>query len=253
MKVAVLIYEDAWFVLAATSLIRGLRSKFGEGCSIAFFVNNDTYKMLSFNLDIKVYSGFAFFEEHAFDIVINYTESVEAADFANYLTKERILGFRLDSSRVVAVDESAQKLRNVLHDVEKTDKNILQLLYRVADMKWKGQGYNLNYFPRNKKNKHKTGLAIRNDTLKNFINDNLHLTLTELHPIPSKVEYLKKIDEINRCVNIITDDLFILHAAISLRKNVQFIDTINLGYRIEFFGSGAHHRILNAIWQNNIQ
>ena len=54
---------------------------------------------------------------------------------------------------------------------------------------------------------------------------------------------LKSIDEVNRCKTIITDDMFIVHAALALRKKVHFLDINNLNMNIEFFGQGQHYHI----------
>jgi hypothetical protein len=166
---------------------------------------------------------------------------------------KRIIGFREKNNLLYPTNQNVDLFYDILTGNKRSDKNILQLLYKFAEITWRGEGYSLNYFPRNKNNKQKTGVAVSNDLLKTFIIKNLHLQLSELHSVPLKEDIFKKIDEINRCQNIITDDLFILHAAIAYRKNVQFLDFYNLCYNIEFFGSGKHYKFADVMNENKLQ
>lgn len=252
MKIAILIYEEAWLVLVATALIKGLKTKYGN-CEISFYVDAASYSMLQYNKDIHVFSGYVTENSNAYDLVINYSNSLEASNFADSICKNQILGFREKNNILYPTNQNVDVFYDVMIGSKKSDKNILQLLYKFADLTWRGEGYNINYFPRKKKNKHKTGVAVSNDLLKNFIINNLHLQLSELHSVPIKEDTFKKIDEINRCQNIITDDLFVLHAAIAYRKNVQFLDFYNLTYNIEFFGNGKHYRFTELLSENKIQ
>jgi hypothetical protein len=242
MKIAIIIFEEPWFVLASTSLINGLVNTY-KNAEIFFFVDAQSYSLLQYNKNITLLSGYDYASDIEFDLVINYTQTIESCLFANSLKSKKILGFTHANNQTISVNSDAQDFIDIILHKNITTKHVLQLIYRVANMRWRGQGYNLAYFPQSKKNKHKTGVLIKNDKLKTYICENLHLEYSKLQTLSLKENLFRQIDEINKCTNIITDDLFVCHAAIWLRKNVQFLDTNNLGYKIEFFGTGKHHRI----------
>jgi len=146
------------------------------------------------------------------------------------------------------INKDAEEYFAIMHNRVRSDKNMLQVLYKLAGLTWKGEGYDLAYYPKNKTNKHRTGIAISNDALRQFVKNNLKLEMSEIHSVPIRKNLFKKMDEINRCVNIITDDLFILHASIALRKNVEFLDVLNTPTNVEFFGKGNHYRISDEKW-----
>ena len=129
-------------------------------------------------------------------------------------------------------------LSDALLGNKKTSKNIFQIYYNLCDMKWKGEGYGLNIRPNTKNKKNKTGLAIANANLREYIVDKLHLDESKLSIIPYRKNMRQKINEINRCGRIVTDNMCTMHIALALRKEVHFLKTIPLSFRLEMFGSG---------------
>jgi hypothetical protein len=122
----------------------------------------------------------------------------------------------------------------------------------MCNLTWRGEGYDLSYYPKNRNKDFKTGIAIKEINLRQYVKNNLKLKLSEMCTIPMRENILKKIDEINRCSNIVTDDLFVVHAGIALRKNVEFLDINGLSPKFEFFGRGNCYRIVNNEWRNEI-
>ncbi len=57
-----------------------------------------------------------------------------------------------------------------------------------------------------------------------------------LWDIPFKSNIIKQLDEINRCSHIITDDETCVHAALSLRKHVEYVVSKKPRYTTEMFG-----------------
>jgi hypothetical protein len=155
--------------------------------------------------------------------------------------------FNLSSDRA-ALDVTAKEKHGLLIDDEKyhqilygdevTNMNLFQIYYRLIGSSWRGQGYDLQYRPRTKSRKSRIGLAVANPNLRYFINDNLNLELSKLWVIPFKNNIYRKMDEINKCKTIVTDDFITMHLALYLRKYVHFLRTIPANFNVEMFGSG---------------
>jgi hypothetical protein len=252
MKIALLNFGNPWHVLASTSLIRGLRRKYPES-EITFFVTQEAFPVIQYNNKIEPISGYVQNSEHPFDLAVNMTPTIEACNFMSDLVASTKMGFTEKIGTVSSINEDSDEYFSVIHKGEKSERHLLQVLYRLCGLTWKGEGYDLAYFPKNKTNKNRTGIAISHDALRQFIKNNLRLQITEPWAVPMKQNIFRRMDEINRCMYIITDDLFTLHASIALRKNVEFLDTLGLTTRIEFFGRGNYYRIFDGEWRFQMQ
>lgn len=118
---------------------------------------------------------------------------------------------------------------------------VFQSFFSFFGLTWAGEGYDLQYFPRNRQKKNSLGVIIRNQWLKDYIVQNVVLKDTKIWDIPFKVNVLKQLDEINRCSHIITDDETCVHMALALRKYVEYVVTTEPSYVTEMFGSGNTH------------
>lgn len=116
--------------------------------------------------------------------------------------------------------------------------NNMQLYFYLAGMTWKGEGYDMNYYPRTKTKKSRIGMSAANANLRNYVIDNLEIDDKTIWHIPYKKNIFKKMDEINRCKKIITDDLLTLHLALALRKYVYYLETYPHTLRLELFKNG---------------
>ena len=72
----------------------------------------------------------------------------------------------------------------------------------------------------------------------NMLNNQLVIDKKKIWYIPYKKNIFKRMDEINRCKEIITDDLITFHLAMSMRKYVYYLETFPLTTRLELFGNG---------------
>jgi len=252
MNIAVLNFGEPWLVLASTSLIRGLLKKFPEA-NISFFVSQDSLPIVQFNRKVTPISGYAYNKNVNFDFAVNMTPTVEASDFMAEIGAKDQTGFLEKNGDIFSINKDAEEYFSIMHKGQSSERHLLQVLYKLVGLTWRGEGYDLAYYPKNKTNKYRTGIAITHDSLRQFVKNNLKLEMSELHSVPIRKNLLKKMDEINRCMNVITDDLFILHASIALRKNVEFLDTSGLSTRVEFFGRGNYYRITDGDWQNQMQ
>ncbi len=153
------------------------------------------------------------------DLLVNPSRDKASAKIASLSGAKSFCGFGISGP----VDRNAEFFSKVVSGNLRTNRHILDLYYSLADLKWQGEGYGLSYYPRTKQNKD-TGIHLSNE--KNFA-------------MPAKL--LGKIDAINEYSQIVTDDLFICHTAIALRKLVLFADD-SLSYRLCFFGRGSQQK-----------
>lgn len=252
MNIAVLNYGDPWHVLVSTSLIRGLKRKYPDS-NIYVYTSEGSYPVIQYNTKIHAISGYTHNIDVSFDFAINMTPSIEASSFMSELNAKSKVGFIEIAGNVCPVNKEAEEYFAIMYNGENSNRNILQVFYKLCGLIWKGEGYDLSYYPKNKTNKYRTGIAISHDVLRQFVKNNLRLKMSETCSVPIRKNILKRMDEINRCMYVITDDLFILHSSIALRKNVQFLDTTGLSTRIEFFGKGNYYRIAYDEWLLQIQ
>jgi len=134
--------------------------------------------------------------------------------------------------------KESKRFYDAIYGNKRINKNIFQIYFNLANMKWHGESYCLYYKPKTKVKKYRTGLALSNINLKRYIISKMKLNESNLWEVPYKENIFKRIDELNRCNNIITDDSFIMHLSIFLRKYVCFLKTFPQTTKIEMFGKG---------------
>ena len=115
---------------------------------------------------------------------------------------------------------------------------LLQLYFKLAGLVWKGEGYDIGYHPKTKTKNNRVGISVANSNIRNYVLDNLKIEDKRIWNIPYKKNIFKKIDEINKCKKIITDDLTTFHLAMSLRKYVYYLETFPLSMKLELFANG---------------
>lgn len=114
----------------------------------------------------------------------------------------------------------------------------LQLYFILSGITWKGEGYGIGYYPKTKTKKNRIGMSAANANLRNYVLDNLEVDDKKIWYIPYRKNIFKKMDEINRCQKIITDDLLTFHLALLLRKHVYYLETYPHMLKLELFKSG---------------
>ena len=123
------------------------------------------------------------------------------------------------------------------------EMSVLQLYFILSGMTWRGEGYDIGYYPKTKSKKNRVGMSAANANLRNYVLDNLELDDAKIWYIPYKKNIFKKMDEINRCQKVITDDLLTFHLALALRKQVYYLETLPHTLRLETFNSGQVHTV----------
>jgi len=238
-KIVILQYGEPWTTLVSTSMIKAINKKYDKA-SIDWATTSSSYPLLQYNSRIRdVLVGYGQFYNQ-YDIAINLSPTREACLTMNNIESKIKLGFGEVEGNVSYLNNDAKEGFDVLYKGLPSDRHILQIIFRIAGLKWRGEGYDLAYYPKNKMKKGKTGIAISDSKLRKYVKSNLQLNQSELWHVPMKQDLLKRIDEINRCKRIVTNDLFSAHAAIAMRKHVEFLDDKRLNMGIEFFGNGNH-------------
>jgi len=228
--------------LIATSL---MKDKSFSNSSFEWIVRHrDTIQMLKYNNKIKhvhLYPKLSntIFTQH-FDCVINFHPDFNPLCCPTF-NSTKTTGFHYS--------EGTNEWKEILYGHTVSNKSIFQIYYRLADLKWKGQGYDILYRPKSKTKKKTSGLAIANANLRHYIIGELALDQSKLWYIPHKKYVFAKMDEINKCPHVITDDFLTLNLALCLRKNVYFLETIPFNTRLELFGSGKIFRVPKNIIQ----
>lgn len=140
-------------------------------------------------------------------------------------------------------DRDADEYYDILMGRKKARMNLFQVYFRIAGLIWRGESYDMSYYPRSKSKKNRAGIAIANARLRQYVSDNLDLPDMKNWIVPYKKSIFRRMDEINRCRHIVTDDFLTMHLAIFLRKYVHYLDVVPRNVRLEFFGNGRVYPI----------
>jgi hypothetical protein len=186
-------------------------------------------------------------EKQNYDTLINFSPENNYTYLAEYLKIDKKLGYGIEDGFLKFYNDGAKIFHRTRYIgiLQNSNPNIFQLAYGLADMRWEGEGYFLNYYPK-KKCKHYAGVALKNQEWKNLVINHVKIDNNRLWVIPFKQNILKQIDEINICSHVITDDYLALHISLALRKNVEFLTGKPLPYKLETFGNGTLHILSNV-------
>jgi hypothetical protein len=176
-----------------------------------------------------------------YDLAVNLNPDELGGKILNFVNAEAKVGYGFDSEKIVFMDRSADLHYRARYLGIPSESNLFQLLFGMIGLSWKGEGYNLGYYPKTFQRKSRTGLALKDINLRHFLTDKL--TFQNLPPIKVafKGKVLKQLDELNKCKYVITDDDNCMHMALALKKQVEFIVRRPPVYPIEMFGCGNVH------------
>lgn len=250
-NVAIVHVGSPWETVFLTPLIEGVQRQI-KGAKIHWITDEGSLPLLKFNnklasISASLYSltDISILSNEKFDLIINFVNDIKVAEFLANLPCCSLYGYRYFKESVQPSDRYANTFFDVFSNKQISNKTLLKLMFKMAGLTWRGECYDISYYPKNKVKKGKVGIAIEREDLRHYVKSNLNLDKGEMWHIPLRKNLLKRIDEINRCKTIITDDLFTVYSGLALRKNIQFLDTNNLKYNIEFFNRGNHYRIGN--------
>lgn len=213
----------------STCILKGLKKVyFDKDPVIDVLVSDDTTKTIfKYNRNIRnIYTGLSLssLDMEKYDLVINASKTG-----SERIDNNNLIGF---------MTPDGDQFFDVIYGEKVVDKNIFQVYFNLAGMKWHGESYDFCYNPKTRNKKNRTGVYLSNLNLKRYILNKLKLEEGEVWNIPFKTNILRKLDEINKCNNVITDDYLTMHLAVYLRKYVYFLLTIPQTTNIELFGKG---------------
>ena len=126
---------------------------------------------------------------------------------------------------------------------QEVNRNLFQLMFGVAGLKWAGEGYGFQYFPKARQRKSRVGIAVRDRSVRRFLHTYLNLEESRIWHVPFKENVLKQFDEVNKAASVVTDDPFVMHVGLALRKRVELLIYDPPTIKPEFFSNGCLHLV----------
>ena len=242
MKILVIHLGEIRDILPSTSVLKSICRKIKDPEII--WVIKDKKNKYIFNYNKRIDRILSFNElkktDEVFDLLINLYP---------YFPHWKCPNLRIRNAFDFNFQHEAKDLGKVLlGEIEAPNTNLFQIAHKLSGLLWKGDGYDLCYFPRTRSKPSRIGLAVAQSNLRVYINDNLDLEGEKLWQIPYKTNIFKRMDEINRCSKIITDDLTTFHLSMYLRKYVYFLEIFPSNFKMELFGKGEIHRVPKEIF-----
>ena len=243
MKILITNFGTVSDNVASTSILKRLKRRM-EKTDITWCVKTkDDKNIFKYNKSInKIISLKELINlDETFDLLINLNPFLPHK-ICNKTKIVNTLGF--------GFNEEVDSFESIVNGMmPRDDMNVFQMYYALAGMTWKGEGYDIGYNPRSRSKKNRAGIAVANANLRNYLTDELELDSMRLWHIPYKKNIFKKMDEINKCAKIITDDILTLHLALALRKYVYFLKTSPTNTKIEFFGKGEFYEVPKKVFE----
>jgi len=232
MEIVIIHLGNMSQLIPATSVIRGIKKK-DVDTRITWVVDKKEFcYMNKYNKDVSKTIPFDEFmsEKREYDLLINlYPDFPEEVDVESTIVN--MTGFYFHPY--------FDKFKKIFSENEECfNMNIFQLYFILSGLTWSGEGYDIRYYPKTKVKSNKIGVSVANANIRNYVLDNLDIDKKKIWYVPYKKNIFKRMDEINRCKKIITDDLITFHLAMSMKKYVYYLETFSLSTKLELFNSG---------------
>jgi len=231
MNLIIVNLNDICDCFISSCILKGLRKKYkNKNIHIDCLVKNSSSSVIfKHNKHIRhvfTLNNIDKYNFNKYDMLVNFSQNCPTGIKAD---KNFGIGFSGNKD---------QFYEEVMFGNKHINKNIYQICYRLAGLTWRGEGCEIFYRPKFKNNNNITGMAIANSNLRRYITKRLNLNESTLRNIQYRKNILKKIDQINKYSNVITDDYFTMHLAVYLRKYVFFLKTLPYNTSIELFNKG---------------
>jgi hypothetical protein len=221
-------------VLPATSLFYGLRKKY-ENPQITWIVSDQVKHLFKYTKDVFVFAPSEASQQSVlYDLVINLSPNVHPAD--PFFVYRDFIGFN--------GNPDTTDIYQVLYGQRKTKMNQFQPYFRLAGLVWRGEGYGIRYFPKNKTKKDSLGIAITHDKLQQYLYNGIsggNEFRTELCDVTGDI--FTRLDSLNKFDSVLTNDLLTANFSLFLRKELHFLETRQLSFNLEIFNSGRVYRV----------
>ena len=243
MKILIVHLGTLTQTVVATSVIKGILNKISNPEITWVTLKDENKYIFKHNKNIKNILSFNELQKRndVFDILINLHPLFPHQKCKDLKIKE---AFDYDFE-----DEFKEFVGFISGDQISSNMNVFQMYYKLSGLIWKGEGYNMSYYPKSRTKRHRIGLGLVNASLRSYVNDNLNIKDKKLWHIPYKKNIFKRMDEINRCSKIITDDLLTFHLSMYLRKYVYFLQTFPINIKLELFNKGEIIQVSSTVFQ----
>ena len=235
MKIAVIHLGDFTECFIASSINKGLSTKF-DNPEIKWIVKDEyCTQIFKYNKQIDCIT--------IADFVTTLPQSCDMLINLDYKFNDLNADLLATSTKIGCNYGGDDFYKDMYFNNKDVDLSLFQIYYRLAGMRWEGEGFDLAYYPRNRTKKNRLGVAIADSNLREYVNNNIFSAQFKKWYVPNKKNIFKKLDELNRCSCIVTDDFLTLHLSLYLRKYVHYLQKIPLNFNVEFFGKGEHYRV----------
>lgn len=232
MKILLIHLGDLSDCFIASSLNRAIFNYYGKYSDITWVVKNaETEKIFKYNKKVNCYtlSDFVTSLPQTYDVLINLDYNFNG--FNDDL-------LHADTKYGCKYKNDITEYRQAIEYGVSIDKSLFEIYYDLANFSWRGEGYDFKYYPKNKTKERRLGISIINNKLNEYLDNHFVVPFMKKWNVPYKKNLFKKLDEINRCSRIVTDDFLTLQLALYLRKYVYFLKYIDYNLKIELFNNG---------------
>ena len=151
MKYLIMQKKDWGNLLLLTSLIK----KLGINNQIDLYTDEDGKTLFQYS---KLCNFIELDQINSnYDIVLNYSNTKECFDLMETLKIKTKLGFGNFGYGI-----GAEIWDKIINKNQKTESHNFQLFYGIAGLKWRGEGYNLRYYPKFKSSQIAIGYYFNN-------------------------------------------------------------------------------------------
>jgi len=231
MKILITHLGDITDNFIASSILKGLHKKY-DNPEITWVTRSNRIKSL-FKYNKRVKNTLIFNElinkDETFDLLINL-----CPNFNHKLCKN----VKIKDATGFSFQKEFDEYIHYLYLNKTTKLNYFQIYYNLSQLKWKGEGYDIAYYPKTKSKNNRAGIAIAHNNLRSYVTNELDLKTFKKWDIPYKTNIFRRMDEVNKCKSIVTDDFLTFNIAVCLRKYVYFLQTFPYNIKLEFFNQG---------------
>ena len=232
MEIAITHLGNISQLIPASSVIKGIK-KYDVDTSLTWVVDKKEYCYINkYNKDVYRTIDLDTFlsENKTYDLLVNL--------YPNFPKKIK-MGVDIKHVTGFYFHSNFDKFEKIFSgNKEIFDMNLFQLYFILCGMTWKGEGYDIRYHPKTKVRPNKIGVSVANANIRNYVLDNLEIDKKKIWYVPYRKNIFKRMDEINRCKKIITDDLITFHLAMFMKKYVYYLETFPLSAKLELFNNG---------------
>ncbi|MAG25686.1 hypothetical protein CMI47_08925 [Candidatus Pacearchaeota archaeon] len=171
-----------------------------------------------------------------YDIVYCFDDRLSNLSRYSNLKFDKYVGYQIDGSSIKFTSDLVKDFFYYYCLKESYDGNLLQMIFECFGLNWNREGFKISYKTRSRSKEGRNGAAISNDNLRSLVKNNIFNDGSKLWHIPIRQDPLKCIDEVNKCSNIVTDNIFYAFIGSFLRKKIIFLVEDGCDFNPDIFG-----------------